>query len=223
MKKLISLILICVMCLSFASCGGSTQGGDDGNNQGGDNGNTQGNNIPSVSDPLKVESAESQDAVTVVFSRLPENAQDLQNVDFSNEFQVAASIAAVLCYYETDPDKCFEMMNVLKGPEDISEFDKSFIKEQFSQYPYVARSYIIGSNPDNDYSYESVMINIAEGPYSRTEDGYVELWLQSGGADSPRSVKLRKKESTNEWFLFSDTYKGLLAGIRQPAGSDPWK
>lgn len=52
------------------------------------------------------------------------------------------------------------------------------------------------------------------------EPGYLRLFLQTAGADSPRPIKLRQKPSTGEWFLWE--YSSPLSGIRIPAAQDPW-
>ena len=43
---------------------------------------------------------------------------------------------------------------------------------------------------------------------------------QSGGADDPRPVRLRKKPSTGQWFLVDIQY---LSDIRVPAAEDKWR
>ena len=48
-------------------------------------------------------------------------------------------------------------------------------------------------------------------------EGYATLYLRSGGADSPRQVKLRRKGE--QWFLWEQF---LLSDIRTPAKDDPW-
>ena len=45
-----------------------------------------------------------------------------------------------------------------------------------------------------------------------------ELYLQSGGADSPRAVQLRHAKD-GKWYLWEQF---LLADIRQPERADPW-
>ena len=114
------------------------------------------------------------------------------------------------------------MLEYINGPEDVSNFDMNFIDNQMKQYPYVMRSYFAGANSNNNYEVKEVSLTIKEDSNSRKQDGYVKLWLQSSGADSMRSLTLRKKASTGEWFLFSDTYKGLMAGIVAPVKDDKW-
>ena len=43
MKKLISLLLVFVMCMSFAACGGNNNGGENGTDAGGNGGNAGAN------------------------------------------------------------------------------------------------------------------------------------------------------------------------------------
>ena len=77
---------------------------------------------------------------------------------------------------------------------------------------YAPRSYYEGATPENDYQ-PSVpySIVIIETPYSRDNEsqGYLKLYVKSGGADSPRPIELRQKKSTGEWFL---TQQMLLGG-----------
>ena len=63
---------------------------------------------------------------------------------------------------------------------------------------------------------------MTESAHSRDQfdQGYITLYLKSGGADSERPVTLRHKPSTDEWFLWNHT--GILAGIRTPKSADPW-
>ena len=43
--------------------------------------------------------------------------------------------------------------------------------------------------------------------------------VESGGADSPRQIRLRTKPSTGEWFLWEQF---ILSDIRPPKSADPW-
>lgn len=46
------------------------------------------------------------------------------------------------------------------------------------------------------------------------------MYVTSGGADSPRGIRLRTKKSTGEWFV--NSFDGLFSGIRKPKDEDPW-
>lgn len=43
--------------------------------------------------------------------------------------------------------------------------------------------------------------SVNENPYSFDEENWATLYVTSGGADSPRPIKLRRKPSTNQWFI----------------------
>lgn len=171
---------------------------------------------------LDINVEEFEDGKTYVFSKFIDNVDDLKKLDITDEYQGVCAVIFALAVFETNPDKAREMLEYINGPEDVSEFDIDFIENQIDQYPYVMRSYFDGTSPEEDYELKDISITIKENIYSRDEKGYVKMWLHSTGADSDRYVMLRKKESTNEWFLFSDTYKGLMAGIRAPKIQDKW-
>ena len=62
-----------------------------------------------------------------------------------------------------------------------------------------------------------ITLTVSENPYSYQDEGYATLWIRSGGADSPRQVRLRRKGE--QWFLWEQF---LLPDIRKPAAEDPW-
>lgn len=58
-----------------------------------------------------------------------------------------------------------------------------------------------------------------ENPYSFSNENWATMYIQSYGADSPRSMKLRKKPSSGQWFLNEIQ---CLSDIRLPVEDDPW-
>ena len=85
---------------------------------------------------------------------------------------------------------------------------------------YIPFSYFDGATPDNGYTPSAPMtIAIYENPYSFDNENWATLWVKSGGADNMRSVKLRQKPSTGQWFL-NDIQ--CLSEIRLPQEADPW-
>ncbi|MBQ7146966.1 MAG: DUF4428 domain-containing protein [Lachnospiraceae bacterium] len=161
------------------------------------------------------------------FPALPETVSQLltlPGVSFHNPFSVAAMAVAAFCRFPADPEGCFAMIDTLKGPQPLSPMDKSFIKDRFMDgKDYVPRSYFEGAVPENDYTpNQPYAIRILESVHSRDQfdQGYITLYIKSGGADSERPVTLRHKPSTDEWFLWN--HVGLLAGIRIPKSADPW-
>ena len=114
------------------------------------------------------------------------------------------------------------MLDFLRGPRPLNGIDKQFLKDRFRGKEYLMRSFFAGSSPENNYTPSMpYRVVVSENPYSRSQlaDGYLTLYVNCSGADSPRPLKLRKKPSTGQWFLWEQQ---LLAGIRIPAAADPW-
>ena len=163
---------------------------------------------------------------TYTFAALPKTADELRalpEADMKDPFAVAALAIAALCAYPGDKKAAIEMLNALKGPSKLSPMDEQFIRDRFMDKDYVPRSYFKGAKPENNYrADEPFTIEVQEAVHSRDQEaeGYLTLYLQSGGADSARPIKLRTKPSTGEWFLWE--FSGILAGIRIPAAEDAW-
>ena len=164
--------------------------------------------------------------MTFRFDTLPQNVDELRalpEAEMKDPFAVAALAIAALCVYPKDRKECIEMLNALKGPSKLSLMDEQFIRDRFMDKDYVPRSYFKGAVPGNNYTPDvPYVIEVQESAHSRDQekDGYLVLYLQSGGADSPRPIKLRTKPSTGEWFLWE--FAGILASIRIPVAEDAW-
>ena len=160
---------------------------------------------------------------TYTFNSLPQNLSELKarpEANMKDPYGVAALTIAALCRYETNPDDCYEMLNWLKGPESLSSYEKQFIRERLQGKTYKPRSYFQGATPANNYTPRTpYKLTPESNPYSFQQSGWATIWLRSGGADNPRSIKLRQKASTGEWFL-NDIQ--CLSDIRTPANEDPW-
>ncbi|MBQ2963811.1 MAG: hypothetical protein IJE14_04035 [Clostridia bacterium] len=160
---------------------------------------------------------------TFTFNSLPTNVAELQalpEASLDSAFKTTALTLAVLCNYEHNPDATIEMLNFLKGPGEVSGFEKQFIKEHLGSEPYKARSYFEGATPQNSYKPDMpYRITVIENPYSFDNQDWAVLYVKSGGADNPRPMKLRRKPSTGQWFLVEIQ---CLADIRVPVEEDPW-
>ncbi|MBQ9762249.1 MAG: hypothetical protein IJV82_04130 [Oscillospiraceae bacterium] len=157
------------------------------------------------------------------FKTLPTSVAELQalpEASLDSAFKTTALTLAVLCHYEQDPDATIAMLNFLKGPAEVSPFEKQFIKERLTDKFYIPRSYFQGATPQNGYQPTApYTIAVEENPYSFDNENWATLYVRSGGADNPRGIKLRKKPSTGQWFL-NDIQ--CLSDIRLPAQKDPW-
>ena len=72
----------------------------------------------------------------IVFSALPKNLAELQalpEASLDTPYKTAALTIAVLCAYENDPDTCIGMLDFLKGPADVSNYEKGFIRERLAE------------------------------------------------------------------------------------------
>ena len=160
---------------------------------------------------------------SVTLSRIPASLAELQampEASLQRPEHTAALTIAALCVYPINRDGALEMLNYLQGPRGVTPYDKQFLADRFRDKDYVPRSYFAGATPQNNYEpSEPYTVTVFENPYSRTQDGYLTLQVRSGGADSPRQIKLRLKPSTGQWFLWEQF---LLADIRQPVSADPW-
>ncbi len=157
------------------------------------------------------------------FVTLPSNVTEMQNLpeaSLDSAFKTTALTIVALCRYEQSPDEAIEMLNFLKGPAEVSTYEKQFIKERLTGKMYKVRSFFAGATPQNNYApAQPYTITVSETPYSFDEDNWATLYVTSGGSDNPRPIKLRKKPSTGQWFL-NDIQ--CLADIRVPVEEDPW-
>ena len=158
----------------------------------------------------------------IVFSSLPSSFEEfasLPQAALSTPFETAAMTVLAFCYYPQNKDLALQMVNYLRGPRPLSGGDMSFIADRFRDSDYVPRSYFEGSTPANDYTpAEPYTIIVSESPYSYQNEGYATLYITSGGADSPRSVQMRKAKD-GKWYLWEQF---ILVGIRQPESANPW-
>ncbi len=157
------------------------------------------------------------------FTTLPTSVEQLRalpEAKLDTPFKTAALTMAALCYYETDPQVTFAMLDFLKGPAPMSTPEKQFIRERLQGKEYKPRSFFDGATPANSYQPTNpYTIGIMENPYSFDNADWATLWVKSGGGDNARSLKFRRKPSTNQWFL-NDIQ--CLSDIRVPVSDDPW-
>ena len=158
----------------------------------------------------------------VVFRSLPSSVEEfkaLPQAALSTPFDTAAMTVLALCFYPQSKELCYEMLDYLRGPRPMNGIDKQFIADRFRSKDYVPRSYFAGATPQNDYQpSEPYTVTVSENPHSYDSQGYVKLFIPSGGADSPRPIQLREAKD-GKWYLWEQF---LLADIRQPESENPW-
>lgn len=161
--------------------------------------------------------------ITLKFATLPKNQAELSSLSeatLDTPFKTAALAMCALANYANSPEDTFAMLDFLKGPEPVSTYEKQFIKDRLSGKEYKVLSFFEGATPENGYK-PSVpyTITVSDNPYSYAEENWATLYVKSSGADSERSIKLRKKPSTGQWFINEIQ---CLSDIRVPVSEDPW-
>lgn len=158
----------------------------------------------------------------IVFDTLPQSYEQfisLPSAAMSTPFQTAAMTVLALCFYPQNSELSLKMLDFLRGPRPLNGADKQFIADRFRAKDYVPRSYFVGSTPENDYQPNApYTVEVSENQYSYEEQGIAKLFISSGGADSPRPIKLRKAKD-GKWYLWEQF---LLTDIRKPESTNPW-
>ena len=171
--------------------------------------------------------------VPVTLQALPQSVAELQalpQAGLQSPYGTAALAIAAMCAYERNPQAVIEMLNFLRGPRPLSNYDVQFLRDRLNGKGYKTFSFFEGATPQNNYTpAQPYRVTVFDNPHSwLSEDSsqssggpvqYARLLMQSSGADSPRFVTLRLKPSTNQWFLWEH---GLLPDIRIPAAADDW-
>ncbi len=161
---------------------------------------------------------------TFTFQALPESLAEMQallEASLDTPFKTAALTVCALCVYAADKEIGTEMLNWLRGPRPLGNHEISFLNDRFRDgNTYVPFSYFKGAKPENDYTPdEPFTLIVFTNPYSDDNEGYMKLFLTSGGADNPREIVLRERGSDGKWFLWDQF---ILVGIKEPKSADPW-
>lgn len=172
-------------------------------------------------DSLKKQEQNKSESFT--FAALPADLAELRTLPeaaMDSPYKTAALVIAALCRFEANEAACHEMLDFLKGPEPLSNLEKQFLRDRLSGKEYKCRSFFAGATPENSYAPSMpYRITVSSNPYSFEAENWATVYVQSGGADAPRPIRLRKKPSTGQWFLNEIQ---CLSDIRVPTAEDPW-
>ena len=165
----------------------------------------------------------SNPSETFIFSALPTTLEELRalpEASLDSPYKTAALALVALCRYEADEAIAWEMLDFLKGPENLSNMEKQFLRERLAGKGYKCLSFFAGATPDNGYTPTTpYRLTVSANPYSFQTEHWATMFVTSGGADDPRPIKLRQKPSTGQWFL---NEVQCLSDIRLPKEQDPW-
>jgi len=171
-----------------------------------------------------VSKAVSSKSKTYSFEALPQTVDELKALPeaaLTDVYAVAALSLLALTRFEADRDASIAMLNFLKGPDPMTPMAIQQISDRFMDGKfYKVNSLFEGATPANNYTpSQPYKVKVTSTPYSFETENWAVLYLHSGGSDSPRPVKLRKKPSTGQWFLVEIQY---LGDIRTPVAADKW-
>lgn len=174
-------------------------------------------------DNKTVNTDKTEGSYTFTFNKLPESLEDLKalpEVSMDTPYKTAALSLLALCAYAADEKIGQEMLNFLKGPEPLSPYEMSFIKDRLRDNKLVPFSYFKGAVPENNYTPDiPFTVTVSSNPYSFQNENFATLYVKSGGADNPRQFRLRLKPSTGVWYLAEQM---ILVGIKPAVKDDPW-
>ena len=182
------------------------------------------NKIPGMDKIAALKNAAGNSTKTFTFNALPTSVEALKalpEASLQDVYAVAALSLLALTRFEADRNASVAMLNFLKGPEPLSNKDLQMISDRFMDGTfYKVNSFFEGATPENNYTpARPWQVKVSSNPYSFENENWATLYLTSGGADSPRPVRLRKKPSTGQWFLVEIQY---LSDVRPPVGRDKW-
>ncbi len=163
----------------------------------------------------------------VNYDKYLETKEELERIDRTNPFNVVGAYINILVSYNKDnQDNFFELMQYLMGEyQPLSNLAKQGVNDRMNQndkYKFIGKSYFMGATPENDYTPElPLRVEVKTNPYTDENEGYKRLFVKSGGADLDRPITVRLAKDGN-YYIWSDSYMGLLTDIRKPESENPW-
>ncbi len=158
---------------------------------------------------------------TIMLKDLPGSVGELKNLPdgkLENPFYTAAYTVCALCEYTISKEAGIDILTYLKGPFLLSMYDKKLLSDCLRDKKYIPFSYLDGATPENSYRVKSPFrITIESKIYSFDEDGFIKLYVTSGGAQSPKPITMRRKD--DQWFLWEQM---LLSDISKPKNMNLW-
>ena len=158
----------------------------------------------------------------LTINALPQTMEQFSSMsrDLTRPENTCVMFLCALNMYVQNKDVGIETMNLLRGPRPMNAYDIQFLRDRLRDKTYLPLAYFDGATPQNNYTpRRPYTIQVLSDPRPQDiEPGYIRLYLQTAGADSPRPIKLRQKGSN--WYLWE--YSSILSGIRIPAQDDPW-
>ena len=160
----------------------------------------------------------------IIIQKIPESLPEFEALAAGQRTpeKISALFLCALSLFDRNMADGVSAMNLLRGPKPMTPYDAQFLRDRLRGKAYLPLAYFEGATPQNGYKPNApYVLNVLSDPRPQDiEPGYLRVFLKTAGADSPRPMKLRQKDSTVEWFLWE--YSSILSGIRIPAAEDPW-
>lgn len=160
----------------------------------------------------------------VTIQKIPESLQEFETLAGAQRTpeMICALFLCALSLFDREQGTGTAAMNILRGPQPMTPYDQQFLRDRLRGKSYLPLAYFEGATPQNGYKPNvPYVLNVQSDPRPQDiEPGYLRVFLTTAGADSPRPMKLRQRESTGEWFLWE--YSSILSGIRTPDAENPW-
>lgn len=190
--------------------------------------------LKDVSNNNVIEQTEIKQAF-VTFNTLPESPEAIRGLERRGDNAKFATVAFLICAFKTwkntDQDTCMQMLKELlnspSAPDSFNNFTKEFVNDRMKQndkYRYLADAYFEGSSPQNGYMPRLPLeLILSEYPYQPQistiygqEISVEKIVVVPKGADTERIVSVYEDPKDRRWYIWSDSYKPLLADIREP-------
>lgn len=156
------------------------------------------------------------------FNELPKNSEDLAELiaihTLADPMTTAALWIVSMLRYTENREDGLAMIDVLKGPQPLSGYDKAFLKDRFMDKMYLPKVYFEGATPENGYTPTvPYTVKVYDDPIKPDPAcGYV--LVKGKGFDTPRNITLRRKGE--EYYLWN--YAATLMGVRTPKSENRW-
>ncbi len=113
-----------------------------------------------------------------------------------------------------------DAINILKGPQPLSNFEKQWFKDRISDKKYLAMAYFEGSAPENSYTPTTpYTINFLPDPRPQDcEQGYIRLYIKTPAFDTKRYIKMRSKGEN--WYIWD--INSIMLGVKTRVADDLW-
>lgn len=172
---------------------------------------------------VTMELEQGEDYMAVTFDTLPTTLEEfslLAEGKLTDPENTCALFLCALNLFVQDVETGSEALNILKGPQPLSNYDISWFKDRLRGKSYLPYVYFEGASPQNNYI-PAQPYTVKFYPDPRPEycqEGYQKLFVKNAGFDSPRYFLLRQKGGN--WYIW-EVYS-VMMGVKTPAKENRW-